>query len=98
MHDHLAVGTRVRLTRAVDRYPHFIAPEGATGGVVENSPRLVRVRMDEQLEGAEEWHNEIHWSEDDLAWDGAIGQDLEVISEGNDDDDFVTEAKREEAS
>ncbi len=87
MHDHLAVGTRVRLTRAVDRFPFFVAPEGATGGVVENSPHLLRVRMDQQIEGAQDWRNEVHWMDGDDP-----SEDLERL----DDDDFVTEEKRED--
>ncbi len=81
MHDHLAVGTRVRLTHAVDRYPHFIAPEGATGVVTESSDELVAVRLDLNVEGAHEWDNEVHWSNDDLGTDAgsAVNEDLEVI-------------------
>jgi S-adenosylmethionine/arginine decarboxylase-like enzyme len=81
-----AVGTRVRLTRAVDRYPHFIAPEGATGTVVVSERgNIVAVRLDTHLPGAEDWSNEIHWSDDDLAAEpdpgySHISYDLEVVS------------------
>jgi len=74
-------GARVRLTADVERFPHFIAPKGATG-TVEIQPDLsgelevYAVRLDKPLEGAEEWANEIHWypaNGDDPA------ADLEVI-------------------
>jgi hypothetical protein len=60
----LRVGTRVRLRHDVWRYPHFIAPMGATGTVVgheDSQPWTVAVRMDEHLDGAEDWDNEVHW-------------------------------------
>lgn len=55
-------GDRVRLTRPVERFPHFIAPEGATGTVTEASAALILVHMDDTLAGAEEWDNQIAWS------------------------------------
>lgn len=61
MPDYLAVGTRVRLTHAVDRYPHFIAPQGATGALTVSGPDVVCVRLDEHLHGAEAWDNEVCW-------------------------------------
>ena len=53
-------GLRVRLARDVDRYPHFIARAGATGTVTEIGD-VVRVHMDEPIEGCEEWDNDIEW-------------------------------------
>lgn len=61
MPDYLAVGTRVRLTRAVDRYPHFIAPKGAVGTLTVSGPSVVAVKLDEHLDGAGEWDNEVRW-------------------------------------
>jgi hypothetical protein len=55
-------GDHVRLLRPVDRFPHFVAPEGATGVATEVSDSLIRVRLDEKLEGAEHWDNEVCWS------------------------------------
>ena len=77
MSDHLAVGTRVRLTNAVDRYPHFIAPQGATGTLVTSAPGVVAMYLDEHLDGAEEWGNEVRWypSNGDFPAD-----DMEVLS------------------
>jgi hypothetical protein len=60
----LPVGTRVRLNHDVDRYPHFIAMEGALGTVSQVDERLVCVKMDDNIAGAEEWDNEVHWSTD----------------------------------
>lgn len=67
-----ATGTRVRLTVDVDRYPHFVAPKGATGTVKNPSrrgglpvhvgdPNIFAVCLDETLAGAEDWNNEVHW-------------------------------------
>ena len=61
MPDYLAIGTRVRLTHSVDRFPHFIAPQGAQGTLVISEPAVVAVRLDEHLDGAEEWDNEVCW-------------------------------------
>jgi len=55
------VGARVRLNHEIWRYPHFIAEKGLTGVVIEATEELFSVRMDEPLEGAEDWDNELHW-------------------------------------
>lgn len=72
----LEIGTRVRLTHDIDRYPHFIADRGAEGTVSEWTNDLVAVRMDATVIGAEDWENEVHWypvnGDDPL-------RDLEVI-------------------
>lgn len=83
----LTPGTRVRLRRDVERFPHFIAPKGATGTVVDNgSPDVFAVYLDETLPGAEEWKNEVHWIAgyhgDDVAADvEVIGQDEAELHE-----------------
>lgn len=61
-----AAGTRVVLLRDVDRYPHFTAPKGSTGTVVDTGdPDMYAVRIDgPALPGAETWDNEVHWSLD----------------------------------
>jgi hypothetical protein len=59
--DAVTVGTRVRLTRNVERYPHFVAERGRAGVVVEATRDTVSVRMDEHLPGAESWDNEVCW-------------------------------------
>lgn len=70
-------GDRVVLARAVERYPHFLAPAGLTGEVVVAEPELVSVRMDERLPGAEAWENEIEWGE---GLSERAGEDLEVLA------------------
>lgn len=57
-------GTRVRLTREVERYPHFTAEAGLTGTVTKFDEEVVAVQLDDPVSGAEEWNNEIHWYRD----------------------------------
>jgi hypothetical protein len=54
-------GARVMLATNVDRYPHFIAPKGATGTVRSVDEHSVFVTMDEPLAGAEAWENAVQW-------------------------------------
>lgn len=54
-------GDRVKLVQKVDRYPHFVVPTGAEGTVVKNNEELLAVRIDTEVEGADEWNNEVHW-------------------------------------
>lgn len=61
-----AVGSRGRLRRSVDRFPHFVAQAGATGTVAEATDSLIALRLDELLPGAEEWDNEVCWTSDDI--------------------------------
>lgn len=58
------VGTRVTLTQEIDRYPHFRLPPGMTGVVSLSDEGGIWVKMDVYIEGAEDWDNEIQWSED----------------------------------
>jgi hypothetical protein len=58
------VGTKVRLRHDVDRYPHFIAPKGATGTVTKVDDEVLIVSMDQPISGAEDWDNEVHWFDD----------------------------------
>lgn len=90
-----AVGARVALTHDVERYPHFVAPAGAVGTVVDHGdPNLYAVRLDELLEGAEEWANEVHWILD--AGDDPTA-DLHVVTDAA-EDDFVNRDALREAS
>jgi hypothetical protein len=65
----IATGDRVRLTVDVDRYPHFLAKKGLTGIVLDTNasdwPKSIAVKMDEPLEGCEEWDNTILWSDEE---------------------------------
>jgi hypothetical protein len=70
------VGDRVRLTQTVDRYPDFVAPAGLAGTVdtVEVDGSLA-VKMDQTLDGCEEWNNCICWYDwqlEDVAADLAL--------------------------
>lgn len=64
-----AVGDRVKLIRPVDRFPFFGVDEGATGTVSIVEPNCFAVRMDETIDGAEEWDNAIVWDMYDLELD-----------------------------
>jgi len=61
-----SLGSRGRLRRSVDRFPHFVAQAGATGTVTEATDSLIALRLDESLPGAEEWDNEVCWTSDDI--------------------------------
>lgn len=73
----IAEGDQVALARAVERFPHFLAPAGLRGEVVIAGPDLISVRMHDPLPGAEAWENEIEWGEGRI--EEAAG-DLQVLS------------------
>lgn len=56
-------GMRVQFTTDVDRYPHFVVAEGSTGTVTALDDEMAAVKLDEKIEGAEEWENEVQWYE-----------------------------------
>lgn len=75
-------GTRVRLTQDVERYPHFVAPQGAKGTVTKSRDDLVAVQLDEPLNGAEEWDNEVQWFDgmvEDADFREVFQEDVEVL-------------------
>jgi hypothetical protein len=84
-------GTRVRLRRDVDRFPFFVAHEGATGTVEECARDLLSVKMDDDLPGSEEWDNCILWTEDSLSY---WAEDLAVI--GRDEPGEIVDASTTE--
>lgn len=63
--DRPPVGARVRLTEDAERFPHFIADKGAVGTVTMDDDHLYAVKMDEHLDGCEEWDNEVCWIPED---------------------------------
>jgi hypothetical protein len=67
-------GARVRLVRNVDRYPHFVAPAGATGTVKIRNGQY-DVLMDEPIPGCEEWENHVAWDTDVAL----LCEDVEII-------------------
>jgi hypothetical protein len=69
----VAVGTRWTLKFDVCRYPSFLAAAGMIGTVIEADEGLVRLKMDEHLDGAEAWDNCIEWVRED---DEYIDDDL----------------------
>lgn len=56
-------GEKVRLKRDVDRFPHFLAPTGLIGNVLQVTENRLIVKMDQPLPGAEDWENCIHWED-----------------------------------
>jgi hypothetical protein len=71
-------GSLVRLARDVERFPHCIVKKGATGIVtkVGDFPdEAWWVKLDEYVDGLNEWNNELQWIDDTLA---DMGGDLEV--------------------
>jgi hypothetical protein len=56
-----AVGARARLRRSVERFPHFVAEEGAAGTITTAGEELIAMKLDRVLQGAEEWDNEVCW-------------------------------------
>lgn len=75
-------GTKVRFVRDVERYPHFVVPEGRTGTVTVSDEKVIRVKLDEALDGAGEWENEVHWYSDmfvDEDFDDVFREDVEPL-------------------
>jgi hypothetical protein len=57
-------GQRVEAKQVIDRFPHFRVEEGERGTVIFSDDELVIARMDNWNLGANEWNNEIQWSND----------------------------------
>lgn len=53
-------GMRVQCTSSIDRYPHFLAEGPLTGTVVDHGDMFV-VKVDQHIEGCEEWDNEVSY-------------------------------------
>lgn len=70
------LGQRIRLTAIVERFPHFLVKQGATGTVsfVDEKRKQINVKMDALIEGCEEWDNEI-------IWDGEETEDFPLQTE-----------------
>jgi hypothetical protein len=61
-----ALDGRVRLRHDVDRFPHFVAKEGSYGTVIDiDGEYSISIKMDDHIDGCEEWDNSIIWSIDD---------------------------------
>lgn len=55
----LTEGARVELIEYADRFPFFLVHPGAKGTVTEVSEHLVTIKMDDHIDGCEEWDNEV---------------------------------------
>jgi 5-methylcytosine-specific restriction protein B len=62
----LAKGTRVRLTRDVERFPAVVRA-GRIGTVVLRDRGVLAVRLEEKIEGLADWQNELMWESEDEA-------------------------------
>jgi len=58
-HTEMKVGSRVALATDVDRFPNFVANKGEMGTVTVMDTDAVYIKMDNHIDGAEEWNNEI---------------------------------------
>jgi hypothetical protein len=61
----ISVGRRIELKRDIERYPQFIAKKGERGTIVEIDEEKVSAKMDNKLDGAEEWDNCLQWYKSD---------------------------------
>lgn len=91
----------MRLVHNVDRFPHFIAMQGATGTINYADDASVCVRMDDHLPGAEEWDNEIVWTSDeaDFRWGtsdplGRAGVRLHAAADSSEGDDMIEKYRK----
>jgi hypothetical protein len=79
--DKFKIGTRVELKRDVDRWPSFgIVKKGKKGTVVANTRNEIYVKMDDYIDGAEEWNNCIIWYIDDFN-EGMLGNEIDPMEE-----------------
>jgi len=67
--DHPPVGERIYLKRAVERFPHFVAPAGALGKVTECREDHFEVHL-------EALNQDVMWTNDQLA---LVTDDVGVI-------------------
>jgi hypothetical protein len=59
-------GARVEFTEDIERYPWCIVPTGTTGTVEETGDLFVHIRLDQTIEGMEDWGNALHLCDADL--------------------------------
>lgn len=58
------VGDRYVLSRDVDRYPHALVAAGSAGVVVSADKDAIDLKLDEHIEGLDEWDNALVWYSD----------------------------------
>lgn len=59
--DHPEAGSRVSLNHRVDPFPKFSVPAGVTGTINEVTDRLVSIKLDNPVPGAEGHDNCLHF-------------------------------------
>jgi hypothetical protein len=59
--DKFKVGTKVKFIEEWESFPHFHVKNGLSGKVVRNDCMGIAIKMDEKLDGAEYWDNEVHF-------------------------------------
>lgn len=84
-------GARVRLIRAIDRSPDFVAPAGAIGTVTEQTDDDLFIRLDEYHFGAEEWDNQVQWRWHDDDRD-TLGQHVALMDDQTPQDEAAVAA------
>ena len=62
---HIIPGLHFQLRNDVDRLPDFLAPAGMTGTITVADEHGVRARMNQHIDGAEHWDNELRWESKD---------------------------------
>jgi hypothetical protein len=72
---HIALGSRVRLRQAVERFPVRVL-EGSVGTVTHSDRHLISVHLDDEIEELTPWGNELLWEDDQV---NGVQADLEVI-------------------
>jgi hypothetical protein len=58
-------GARFTLATTIERFPHFRAPAGASGTVVDAEESIISLHLDDYLPGAETWNNDVTWTAED---------------------------------
>jgi hypothetical protein len=77
----IEAGQRVISKCDVDRYPHFVIPEGSKGTVTSREDHLILVKMDDPIEGMEDWNNELQITDDNFVYSGSKTIDEELRTE-----------------
>ena len=76
------MGDRVVLLQDVERFPHAIVAEGATGTVAEVERGHLAVVLDDIVEGLEEWDNWLIWCDTGDADMDCVDNDIALLPRG----------------
>lgn len=55
----MKVGEKVITLQEIDRFPHFIIKQHATGTITKVKENEIWVKFDQKIEGCEEWDNQV---------------------------------------